>query len=467
MKTILSNQSALTIAFTICLVSSTLPAQQKKYQKPDPPEGAKEFAPEIPTDAGQHLALSIQKLEKGFSPERPFLIWALGSSYTARLGNGEILIPMLQKKFGQDRKFEYKRMVGNSCPWQYLRGWARQIVIADQPDLVIINTIGKLEDLEKLIVLLQSHTTADILIPSIHWRERGKPNWEQGLETAPDQDVPGLRKLCAKYGVEFVELRREWKKYLEANDLPIESLLGDAVHQSPYGAWMVNHMLAQHFQKRDSYAYAPESREQRFLPPDPRRGKITFDFNGTRVDMLARGGKGSVRILIDEQPAEFYPAFLMTYIQPAKTNFTERRSPARDQSPHGVQLGKNVEPQHWTITVLDEEGNYELEGSVTGKDGRGNAYQPFTSDSGQIIIPPDEWRRAERNKPGDTFSWDVERATVGDVVDFSKFGENEPFRLRLAENLENKKHTLTIQYLTDFVVEIEHLEVFTPSLGGQ
>lgn len=446
------------------VLSSVAFSQPKPYEKPSPPEGAREFSPHIPEDAGKHLALSVQKLKTGFSPDRPFLIWALGSSYTARLGNGEILIPMLKEKFGQDRTFEYKRMVGNSCPWQYLRGWARQMVIADQPDLVIVNTIGKIEDLEKLIVLLQSHTTADIIIPSIHWRERGKPNWDKGLETAPDQNVPGLRSLCAKYGVEFVELRREWKTYLEANKLPIEALLGDAVHQSPYGAWMVNHMLAQHFQIRDTYAYAPESREQSFLPPNPRRGKITFEFTGNRVDMVARGGKGSVRIAIDDQPAEFYPAYLMTYIQPAKTNFTERRSPARDQSPHGVKLGQNIEPQHWTITVLDEKGHYELEGSVTGKDGRGNAYQPFTSNSGQIIIPPDEWRRAERNKPGDKFHWDVERATAGDIVDFSKFGKNEPFRLRLAQNLENTKHTLTIQYLTDFVVDIEGLEVFTPPI---
>ncbi|MBD3676497.1 MAG: SGNH/GDSL hydrolase family protein [Planctomycetaceae bacterium] len=459
------NQTCVTTILAFFLVTSSIFAQPKPYEKPAPPEGAKEFAPDIPADAGQHLALSIRKLENGFSPERPFLIWALGSSYTARLGNGEILIPMLKDKFGDDRKFEYKRMVGNSCPWQYLRGWARQMVIADQPDLVIVNTIGKLDDLEKLIVLLQSHTTADIIIPSIHWRERGKPNWDQGLETAPDQDVPGLRKLCAKYGVEFVELRREWKKYLEANNLPIESLLGDPVHQSPYGAWMVNYMLAQHFQQRDSYAYDPQSREQLFLPPDPRRGKITFDFTGNRVDMLARGGKGSVRISIDGQSAEFYPSFRMTYIQPAKTNFQERRSPARDQSPHGVKLGENIEPQHWTITVLDDQGNYELEGSVTGKDGRGNAYQPFTSNSGQIIIPPEEWRRAERNKPGDKFSWDVERATVGEVVDFAKYDANEPFRLTLASNLENTRHTLTIQYLTDFVVDIEHLQVFTPPIS--
>jgi hypothetical protein len=438
-------------------------AQRKPYSKPDPPEGAAEFRPEIPDEAGQHLALTVTKLEQGFNPDRPFLIWALGSSYTARLGNGEILIPMLQEKFGSDRKFEYKRMVGNACPWQYLRGWARQMVVADQPDLVLINTIGKIDDLEKLLILLRTRTTADIIIPSIHWRERGKPNWEEDLETAPDQDVPALRKLCAKYGVEFVELRREWGRYLKQNSLPIEALLGDAVHQSPYGAWMVNRMIADHIRPRETYAYLPEERENHLKPPAPEKGRIQVEFTGNRIDLVGRGGQGKVRVFIDGKPATEADAFLMTYIQPAKANFTERRSPARDQSPHGVKLGKNVAPQTWTITVLDEKGNFELTGSVTGKDGRGNAFQPFESDSGQILMPPDEWRRAERNKAGDRFTWEVTRAAVGEV-DFSKYPAESMFQVRLAQNLTNEKHTLQLRPLTDHHVEIEEFVVFTPPL---
>ena len=73
-------------------------------------------------------------------------------------------------------------MVGNSCPWQYLLGWARHLVIPDQPDLVLIYTIGNPLDLEKLIVELRSHTTADIIVPSIHWRESDRRKAMQGAK---------------------------------------------------------------------------------------------------------------------------------------------------------------------------------------------------------------------------------------------------------------------------------------------
>ena len=456
--------------FLICITvwiasgSAQAEAQPKRSLKPNPPDGATEFHPAIPAAAGQNLALTVTKLENGFNPDRPFLIWALGSSYTARLGNGEILIPMLQKKFGAELKFEYQRMVGNSCPWQYLRGWIRQMVIADQPDLVLINTIGKIGDLEQLLILLRAHTTADIIIPSIHWRERGKPNWNQNLDTAPDQDVPALRKLCEKYGVEFVELRREWGEYLKQNKLPIEALLGDPVHQSPYGAWMVNRMIAEHIRPREKYAYLPEEREQHLVPPDPEKGRIHVEFIGNRIDLIGRGGQGKVRVFIDGKPAQTTNAFVMTYIQPAKKNFTERRSPARDQSPHGVKLGTQIVPQTWTITMLDDAGHFELSGSVTGKDGTGNAFHPFKSDSGQILIPPDEWRRAERNKAGDRFTWEVTRATVSEV-DFSKHPAGSMFQVRLAEQLTNGKHTLELQRSTDHSVAIEEFVVFKPVLG--
>ena len=137
------------IAFT-WLLALPLAAQDPQPQLPT-------YTATPPANAGEHLALAVTKLEQGFTPERPFLIWALGSSYTAKLGNGERHIQLIQERFGKNREIVYKRMVGNSCPWQYLRGWARHLVIPDQPDLVQIYTIGKPEDLDQLITELRTH----------------------------------------------------------------------------------------------------------------------------------------------------------------------------------------------------------------------------------------------------------------------------------------------------------------------
>ena len=49
------------------------------------PEGAPDYIAKPPPGAGQHLALTIKKLTGEIELDRPFLIWAIGSSYTNML----------------------------------------------------------------------------------------------------------------------------------------------------------------------------------------------------------------------------------------------------------------------------------------------------------------------------------------------------------------------------------------------
>ena len=242
-----------TLSSTAADATRSLVTDEPKTTK-GKPEGAADYVPKAVDTDGQHLALTMQKLEGGINPPRPFLIWAIGSSYTNMLGSGEFWQQEIPKRFPKAPPIEYRKMVGNSCPWQYLRGWARHLVEPDQPDLVITYTIGNPEDLEKLIVELRSHTTADIIVPSIHWRERDQELWGKS-ENAVDQDVEAVRAVCKKYDVEFVESRRDWAAYLQANHLPIPALLKDAVHQSDYGAQMINGNILNHFPHHTAFSY--------------------------------------------------------------------------------------------------------------------------------------------------------------------------------------------------------------------
>ena len=128
-------------------------------------------------------------------------------------------------------------------------------------------------------------------------------------------------------------------------------------------------------------------------------GSYALTFTGNRVDVVAAksAGGGRYKVLVDGQPGTEASAYLMSYIQPDPKNAAEGKGAnPRDQSPHGVTLGDNVVPQKWTLVMTNDAGDYELTGSVTGVDGQGNAMQPFTSESGQIVIEPEVWRRAER-----------------------------------------------------------------------
>lgn len=428
------------------------------------PDGAADYVPQSrPTD-GQHLALTMEKLSGGIDPPRPLLVWAIGSSYTNMLGNGELWKEEIARRFPEAPSIEYRKMVGNSCPWQYLRGWARHLVIPDQPDVILTYTNGKPEDLDALLTELRSQTTADILVPSIHWRKRDQELWGKS-ENATDQDVAAVRAVCQKHGVEFVENRRDWGAYLQANKLPISALLKDPTHQSDFGAAIINRNMLAHLQTPAAYAYDPRSRERRVDPPPPQDGVTTVDFVGTRIDLVGRKspGGGSLRVLIDDRPAADLDAFLMSYVMPdAKNARVGRGSVPRDQAPHGITLGTGVVPQDWTIVMTSDTGDYALSGSATGPDGAGNAFQPFTSRSGQITIEPGLWRRAERNRTGDRFTFSV-RLACANEIDF-KGPESERFSVRVGQMLANGPHRLTLQPARPGPTAVEYFRVYEPPL---
>ena len=112
--------------------------------------------------------------------------------------------------------------------------------------------------------------------------------------------------------------------------------------------------------------------------------------------------------------------------------------------------------------MTSDTGDYEITGSVTGADGNGNAFKQFISNSGQVMIDPDVWRRAERNRTGDRFSFDV-RPSVLDEISF-KGKADERFVTRLAQVLPNREHTLELIPSQPGEVSIERLDVFEPPI---
>ena len=98
-------------------------------------------------------------------------------------------------------------------------------------------------------------------------------------------------------------------------------------------------------------------------------------------------------------------------------------------------------------------------------DGKGNAFKPFTSTSGQIMIDPDLWRRAERNRTGDRFTFEVHRCVL-DEISF-KGEADQRFVTRLAQVLPNREHTLELVPTQPGEVSIERLDVFEPPIRSK
>ena len=458
---------------------------------PRPPKQASEYeAPPRPGD-GRYLAQTVAKLENGFDPPRPLVIWAIGSSFTDFLGNGEDLIAGIEERFPDAPPIIYKKMVGGSTPWHLLRGWARHLVIPEQPDVVLIYNFGRTSGMEKLLAELRRKTTADIVVGTLHWCRGHQEVWPDPEAVTRHLDPPALRELCRRYQVELVESRREITRYMVDNGLEISDLLVDAVHQSPYAARMINANIARHFHRADQTPEDLPVRERRISVSSSRvvkagewnstadsealsaRGpaSLALEFTGSGVELIGfrAPDSGSVRILIDGNPASEANAFYATYVQPGVDNFIDLNSPdvdfrrhISDRCPHGISLGEDLNPvpQQWTLRMTSDEGDYSITGSVTGPDGHGNAFRPFTSSSGQISVDPELWRLAKTNRSGDTFSFEVVR-NVQTQVDFD--GPSEKFRTPLVHGLANGRHTLKLEVIdAGGPVTIEAFEVFEP-----
>ena len=159
---------------------------------------------------------------------------------------------------------------------------------------------------------------------------------------------------------------------------------------------------------------------------------------------------------------------------PNRGNTRPKQGSIGDIGPHGVTLGTNLLPQDWTIRVTDDEGGYELVGSVTGTDGAGHVLQPFTSTSGQIRIPPKLWRHSAGcvpflhpwdgkiiNREGDTYTFSVYRACQP-KVNFQ--GDGGEFRMPVLQAVPNREHLLEIIAVGDGSIQLKRFDIFQPPL---
>ena len=459
-------------------------------------------------DDGRNLALSLRKLTHGIAPERPFLIWGIGPSYLNFLGDGTDLACHLRQRFPNAPAIIYKKHVGSSVPWRYVLGWAEHVVVPEQPDLVVLYGIGLESDLEKIFQTLRRHTTADIIAASVHWKGDDVKHWGKDEDVTNFGNIPEMRRICKKHGAEFVENRKEWAQYMRDHDMKVEvdperGLLLDAVHQSKYGALVINENIFRHFAARETYAYDPDSRERRLSVTQNRAvsdeesataagpswtvqegvasttasgSRIKVRFRGNRIDLIGVESPdgGRARIMLDGLPAEEAPCFFAGPIVPGAKNVRPKRGSVGDTGPHGITLREGLVPQTWTILMADDEGNYELTGSVTGTDGGGHVLKPFIGNSGQIGIPPELWRHGSGcvpflhpwdgkilNKTGDAYTFNVYR-TCKPRVDFH--GKSREFRVSLFQNLPNQTHVLELITVGNGKVAVKFFDIFEPPL---
>jgi hypothetical protein len=451
---------------------------------------------------GSNLALSVAKWEgRAGIPGKPFVIWAIGSSWTEAQKDGYGLIHAIRKNFPNAPQIIYREHDGAGTPWDFAACWVKQFVAAEQPDMIFTYTVGTPEGLDAMLTEIRRHTTADIIVPSVHFSPTS-PLTPSDIETGYTQWAR-IREICKLHHAEFVEHRRDIADYLKRTGLKADDLLWDHVHQNLHGRIRVWDSVARHITDPGHFTYDPKALERMISvnpPTSTATEKVTFSgdwttnagtaksnqpgsqlkllFTGNRVDLIGHKlpGGGTVKVLIDGVPADQAPAFYSDYILAKPKVYPKKHVGGQpgDVAPQAVDLGTNLVPQSWTITMTSDNGDYQLEGSIAGPDGFGNVTHPFTSKSGQIRIDPKDWRngivkskdQSQTQPPvfgnvtGDMFSFDVYRCAEGEV---SFAGDQAgSFSTPLAQNLPNREHTLEIVTAGNGPVQINGLYVHSP-----
>jgi hypothetical protein len=437
---------------------------------------------------GKYLALSVAKWEgRAGIPGKPFVIWALGSSFTAAQGDGYELIQAIRERFPNAPPIIYRKHGGPGTPWEFVHPWIKQFVAAEEPDLIFTYTSGSLDGLENLLSEIRKRTTAEVIVPSLHFRPPPSAITPENITRGMGVEWAKAREICEKYGAEFVNNRVEMAEYLSKTGLDQDELLMDHNHQGMHGRLRIWDNVTRHLVKSDESNYIAESRERRIsvVPPantateqvilsgnwasrdgvlrcSAAGARLKVSFIGNQINLMGRQAPngGAVKVLIDGTAGDQASLFLMDCIKSNTRNW---------RSPHAVELGSNIVPQTWTITMTSNTGDYRLDGSVTGLDGNGNLVDPFISKSAQISIPPRFWRagRLEKNGKveygnvsGETFTFDVFRSAVGEQsFKADKLGQ---FVEPLVRNLSNGTHTLELITTGTGEIAIDGLYVFQP-----
>jgi hypothetical protein len=483
---------------------------------------------------GKYLAQSVAKLEGRLGlPDKPFVVWAVGSSFTNGLGDGSDLRRLLYERFPNAPEIVYKKQCGSGTQYHHIRGWVNTVVVSEQPDLVLCYANGDPKDLAAMLKDIRKQLTADVIIPSLHFVAPELDDY--GIKSVDDLDKldtivdncrtdgnlvgfwSKVRSFCEELEVEFVDSRRELMKWCQANRVMPTDLLIDICHQTTQGALLVNKCIARHFvpgsradagsvsrEWRVSLAEALAGTEQRIefmgdwevrdgsrVTSQTKGACIRATFEGNRVDLIGYKVQdgGRMRVTVDGVAADGFPVYMVSYVQPDPSNTAPSRIAGSyvNHGPHGVSLGSNIVPQSWVIQMVDDCGNYEVVGSVTGHDGVGNNQSMFTSNSGQIIIDPALWRHAIeegeiQDKKGNRWTFEVWRCANG-AVDFALDQRTECieatddcdreaaaqdsdassrcFSTPLVQNMVNGLHTIEL-VVEHGPVEVDSLYFFRP-----
>ncbi len=463
----------LLLALMLLVGSGVVFAQRAGGQDYPPPE-----PPEEPSTLGRGIQRAMTLMATSTPEERHRVkVLFYGQSITKQDWWKEVAAELRRRYPNADLTIENLSLGGFSS--QRLVRTAEYDLYPCYPDLLIFHVFGDHRRYEDIIRRTRERTTAEIAIwndhvtrlPSEEQEEKGMVGGKQWGEKMSFQFIPSYAE---KYGCYLMDIRTAWRRYLDRHGLKPQTLLRDGVHLNEYG----NFLLAELIKER--LLYNPEVAEDWSDMVRLHRvgqdlhwkdGRLTLEFTGNRVDALSAwpggGERPSARVLIDGENPGRLPR-LYYHARPSGTPHIDWPAIMRIGWEEPLLL------ETWSLRAWDfsddaEEFKFEVSGSKTGSDGSGVSTERFVSDSGRVLIEPNDWvfaydrRVSEKPMPGEVeVTWKarplfVDRYLPEPVVDSSR-----ECPTTLVQGLANGPHTLQLVSDNGEPVPIHALRVYEP-----
>ncbi len=278
-------------------------------------------------------------------------------------------------------------------------GWQSQLLVKTKEnevpffnaDLIIFHCLKGLDGTyEETIRYMRSTTSAEILLWNDHLDQRGYVQEIQDRETM-------IASLAEKYDCGLVDVTSRWRIYLEKNNLNQKDLLRDYIHLNNQGKKFLVDSLLTAFVCDDALC-ADDAAEKSNALLEVIAGDLrTFEFNGIQLDAVYETSENSTPIVakIDGQsPAELFTSYALKS-PPLIPGFFQ---------PITARVACETCPQEeiWTMTVSNVDLNaatfdFEINGNISGFEGRGNTKHDFVSNSKKIILSSKDWNTAQMN----------------------------------------------------------------------
>jgi len=455
------------IALILLILAAPVLSAESSYPPPAPPLDDSQF--------GVKIQRTMTLLAASTKEHRcPVKILFYGQSITQQKWTEQVA-DYIKKQFPNADLTIENRAIGGFAS-QLLVRTAEYDLYPFYPDLLIFHVYGDHNRYEEIINTVRSRTTAEILITSDHVPADADKRPDFADDRWTTFMATFIPQTAEKYNCELVDIHEPWKQYLRSNKLKAQDLLNDGVHLNDHGCFLLAEFVKPHLVYKTQFPADPCGMVTTFVVGKDLSwtdGKLTLEFSGNRIDVIASESNdtGSADCLIDgKKPSdlpELYAFTRPTYVHdvwPAIKRFSSE---------------KPLLAEEWTARVFEandfaKQFKFEVIGSKTGPDGAGVYNGKFVSNSGRIVIEPNDWYLKEtcqfvKKQLPENFQtkWQVVPLFVDKYLPPKIDDPSKEYVTTLAQGLSNSTHKLQLIAEAGKPVPIKAIRVYRPPLNRQ